>query len=125
MTHRIDYVKDNQSRHRAICSCRTGSPYTLNRQEAEDWVIKHLRLVEQAMAHLRDRRPSVSDQAGYYQSKADDPEETRENRLLWQQLADELKPRLPSTTVTQPTEMDEALPFEIIYRPKRVSRDQP
>lgn len=118
--HRIEYVRDSESQHRAVCTCGSRSAFTLNRADAEDWAHQHDRLVQQAMAHLRNRSPSVTDQYNYFTTKANDPEERPEHRVLWQQLADELRGRVPIPA------HDEALPFEVKYTPRyKRSKDRP
>lgn len=120
MPHKTEIVKDGREQYRAICTCRTSSAFSANRQEIEDWVLRHQRLAEQAMTHLRSKNPSIKDQYTYYSERAVDPQETPENRRLWQQLADELRYRVPVTST------DEALPLDVKYTPRnRSRRDDP
>jgi hypothetical protein len=123
MPHEPEYVKNSVERWRAICNCKSASDW-MTRQEAEDWVLAHLRLAEQAMVHLRSRNPSLTDQYNYYSQMADDPANPPGDRTLWRQLALGLKPRLPHTPPSKNGE--EALPFEVKYTPRRRrGADQP
>lgn len=118
MAHNPQIVQDGSGRWRCICNCKSASGYFRTRQEAEDWKLKHDALVLQAMTHLRSRSPSVRDQYKFYISMAESTDNSPEDRRLWQQLADGLRPRLP-----RPSE-DEPLPFEVKYTPRQ-TRDQP
>ena len=54
---------------------------------------------ERARELLRSRSNTkgvMKSERDYYLERAADPHETAANRALWQQLADELSPRLPS-----------------------------
>lgn len=91
--HKIAYVED-KGRHHGRCSCRFQTKVFLHKWQAEDEVREHLALVDRVRAYLETKNPTVKSQHDYYRERADDPDETPENRRLWQQLADELEPRV-------------------------------
>lgn len=119
MAHDPQIVRDGLRRWRTICNCKSSSDFYQDRQQAEDWKIKHLILAERAMVHLRSRSPSIKDQFDYYTKMAGSTENSPEDRRLWQQLADGLRGRLPRPG------NDDPLPFEVKYTPRRTSRDRP
>jgi hypothetical protein len=117
VAHRVEYTAQADGQHRAFCSCRLGSPLFPTRVESEEWGRAHLRLAARAMAHLRDRTPSLKDQYDYYLEQAQNPSETPENRRLWRLLADGLASRLPPDR-----NLDDTLPIEVKYTPRRTER---
>ena len=77
--------------------CRCGF---VTKQHRHEWQVSdekraHLAFIERVKTYLNKRDPSVKNQYDYYSERANDPEETPANRALWQQLADELRPRVP------------------------------
>lgn len=78
------------------CACGNLSPRCLTKQVAEDHHQQHLKNVDRARASMRQRDPSPTDQYAYYVKMAEDPQTSEADRVLWEQLARELAPRLPS-----------------------------
>lgn len=116
--HDIKYIED-KGLVRAVCSCLSAPSGWGGRGDAQVWAMKHIALVQQARVHLRGSSPSIKNQWEYFTDKANDPEESPENRKLWQQLADELHSRVPKPV---PPDRDEMLPFDVTYSPKRKPR---
>lgn len=96
--HRVKYVPVGTGPGQmwvARCTCRWSSTQRLSQFDVEDEVLVHDANVQRARAgRVFGRMPSLGDQRDYYQTRADNTEETPENRVLWQQLADELTHRL-------------------------------
>jgi len=88
----------------ARCSCRFIGKQTQHKWEAEDEQRQHDEKVQRVLALLRPRNHTASlvrSERDYYLERAADPDESEANRRLWQQLADELTPRIASKTVDQ------------------------
>jgi hypothetical protein len=92
--HTEQIVPFRDGRFQARCSCNSVSNIVAQRWEAEDWGIAHRVMVERVKSALGTRSPSLKQQRDYFQSQADDTDQTREHRDLWQQLADEISQRL-------------------------------
>lgn len=88
----------------ARCNCRWTGKQTRQKWEAEDEEREHQEKVQRVLALLRPRAHTASlvkSERDYYREKADDPDETEENRVLWRQLADELDTRVRDRRPTQ------------------------
>lgn len=97
MAHDASVVELGHDNYVAGCLCGwTSDPRQVYRtfQQAEDQVMAHDRMVERARHHLSKRDPSLSSQRDYYQSQADNPQVSPEDRALWAQLAQGLSRRL-------------------------------
>lgn len=93
--HTIDHFIDSKGRHGCRCRCGWSPPDRYDsRQQVEDQVLKHEKLVERARASLKPRSVRLVDEHAWYLERAADPQETPENRKLWQRMADELAVRL-------------------------------
>lgn len=86
---------------RCWCECGSRSHPCTEKWEAEDWGTLHLREVDRVRAHLRDRNPSLLDQARWYRKQADTARDPGERRL-WAMLATGLEHRLGHKTEEQP-----------------------
>lgn len=96
MSHKFTRGETEGWPPRVYSRCRCGhyiKPMEFTWQ-VEDEERRHFQLVERVKASLTRREPSIKTQRDYYLERANDPEESRENRALWQQLADELTPRV-------------------------------
>lgn len=107
INHTVTVNPTNGSQFVARCICGDSSGFVDTRQLGEDWEIRHHRNVQTARAGRSNRTPSVSDQHKYYASKAEDRNLSREDRAMWQLLADGLRSRLPAVK-GEPSD-DEAL----------------
>lgn len=83
------------------CSCETRSEPYGHRWQAEDWEMAHHVLVDRARAHLRDRNPSLKDQARWYRTQAEKATNGSE-RTQWAMLAHGLEQRLGVVVAEQP-----------------------
>lgn len=93
--HKTKVVPLNGGGYVTRCNCGWKHPgETPDRQVAEDWIRVHEKAIERIRTHLATKTPRLQDERDYYRSKADDPDETPENRAIWKQLADELSVRL-------------------------------
>lgn len=90
--HRIE-IKRSGEGVVGTCACRARQAQPVpSRQEAEDWGMKHLDLVQRARAgepRLTDRK-----YLEYLDEQAANTSLPRHERDQWQQLADELRPRV-------------------------------
>ena len=111
--HRIKYEAISSlppQRHRAVCSCRGwASAVVSTRQLAEDEALIHLRNVEKARAAMGTSTPSLKSQQAWYQQQAENPNNSPEDRRLWQLLANELGLRLG---LGQRASEDVEIPFD-------------
>lgn len=93
--HTIKHFIDNTGKHGCRCQCGWAPPDRYpSRQQVEDQVLKHEALVARARASLKPRNVTLVDERGWYLERAADPQETPENRALWQRMADELSTRI-------------------------------
>lgn len=79
---------------KCTCGQRQDQP-TMQRQEAEMWGDKHLMSVKAGALYTGARKPALKTLVAYYEEQASDSLNTRRDRGLWQQLADELRRTLP------------------------------
>lgn len=96
--HKVRYKRYGDDYH-AECSCsRTSGLGT--RQDAEDWIREHHEEIQRVRTHLMGS-PSLSNQYNYYRRQEQDLATSESDRALWKQLADELQPRLPSSSTPE------------------------
>jgi hypothetical protein len=93
--HRITYLEAMDGKCQARCSCKAKSTFG-SRADADEWTYRHHELVEQVKAHLGSKTPSLRSQRDWFRLQADDPENTRDDRDLWRQLADEVDRHMAS-----------------------------
>jgi len=91
--HKITHYEVEGGR-RARCRCGFQTLKYEHQWQVDDEVEKHHAKIERVRAYLETRNPTVKSQYQFFSEKADDPDETPENRALWRQLADELAPRV-------------------------------
>lgn len=94
MTNHRVVVQGGDGALRGKCSCRQQGPVTSSRQEAEDWGVLHLRMVERAKASARRSQPSLKDEAAWYRKQAEDHTNPTEVRELWTRMAEEIERRI-------------------------------
>jgi hypothetical protein len=84
---------DGQRHYR--CACGWAPDPQPTQQALDDEIFKHHKEVERARASLGRRgHTDIKVDRDYYLERANDPNETKANRHLWQQLADELSKRI-------------------------------
>lgn len=76
------------------CTCGARSGWLAAKQPVEDWKFLHEQMIEKVRAHLGTRTPTLKQQRNYFESMALSPDASTKDRLLWQQLADEITIRL-------------------------------
>lgn len=88
------------------CRCGRYSPRMGTRQDVEDWHREHVEEMERLRLSMAKSGPSLLDQHAHYTAMASDPTVTESDRLLWQQLADELERRLPTKETPDQLSLD-------------------
>lgn len=78
------------------CTCRQRSNWFEEKYKAEDWCREHLEGIARVRAYLAGT-PSLKSQRDYFNEMAEDPNTSEADRLLWQQLANEITHRLGET----------------------------
>lgn len=95
--HRVTIVQSAQppTRYYGKCACGGRSAgWTADKQEVQDWEIKHHAYVQRVRSHLGTSTPSLKQQRDYFEEQAIDNRYSHEEKRLWSQLADELTARL-------------------------------
>lgn len=100
--HEVRY-SNSRSGARAYCNCGESSVALPNKQDAEEWHLRHLSGVRAERAR-RKGPPSLKSQRDYYLAQAESATQSDDDRRLWRSLADELTRRLepPVTSEDQP-----------------------
>lgn len=102
--HEPQIIEVALNHYQATCNCRSGSKIVKHKWEAEDWIVKHVALVEQARAHLGPKSVSLARQRDYYREQQDNEDLPLAERIVWRQLADELSHRLNDASATDDTQ---------------------
>lgn len=76
------------------CVCRQASAVTPMYDKAALWGLDHVQKVETTRRRLERRGMTLAKARDYYWEKANDETESDEDRLWWQQLAQELDRRV-------------------------------
>lgn len=90
--HKVKISKYGPDQFIGKCACRLSSGPRDWRKEVEDWHFAHMKDVERARAGLSTKTPTLKSQHAHFVAMSKTG--SASDRLLWQQLADELAPRL-------------------------------
>lgn len=103
--HEVEVFRQQDGQWLARCTCLVPSVTYAQEWEADDWRMRHERVVQQARAHLL-ATPSLKGMYDYYVKMAEDTANSPEDRAQWRILAEELKPRVIRSTEDEPELFD-------------------